>query len=76
MFFATSLLVMGLILLVYGADRLVYSAAALSRTPGFAPGLIGSGMLPAANILSRRDGMILLPAAIGYIAAYFTVLFI
>src|SRR5471030_2418918 len=41
MFFATSLLVIGLILLVYGADRLVYSAAIISRSLGVAPWLIG-----------------------------------
>ncbi|WP_413736860.1 calcium/sodium antiporter [Sodalis sp. RH21] len=41
MFFATSLLVIGLILLVYGADRLVYSAAVISRSLGVAPWLIG-----------------------------------
>ena len=142
MFFATSLLVVGLILLVYGADRLVYSAAVLSRSLGVAPWLIGCtvvafgtslpelmisvtaaqnhqldmavgniigsnitnillivggaalfsplafnsdivrrelplmlgatalcGLLFADNILGRRDGMILLLAAIGYIAA-------
>lgn len=39
--FATSLLIIGLILLVYGVDRLVYSAAVLSRSLGFAPWLIG-----------------------------------
>ncbi|WP_406706009.1 calcium/sodium antiporter [Sodalis sp.] len=41
MLFATSLLIIGLILLVYGADRLVYSAAVLSRSLGVAPWLIG-----------------------------------
>lgn len=41
MLFATSLLIIGLILLVYGADRLVYSVAALSRSLGVAPWLIG-----------------------------------
>lgn len=41
MFFATSLLVIGLILLVYGADRLVYSAAVIGRSLGMAPWLIG-----------------------------------
>ncbi|NDL63540.1 calcium/sodium antiporter [Acerihabitans arboris] len=41
MFFATSLLVIGLILLVYGADRLVYSAAVIGRSLGIAPWLIG-----------------------------------
>ncbi|WP_213990879.1 calcium/sodium antiporter [Sodalis sp. dw_96] len=142
MFLTTSLLVIGFILLVYGADRLVYSAAVLGRSLGIAPWLIGCtvvsfgtslpelmisvtaalnhendlavgniigsnitnilliiggaalfrpitfhsdilrrelpllmiatalcGMLLADNILSRRDGMILLLAAAGYIAA-------
>ncbi|XBS69385.1 calcium/sodium antiporter [Acerihabitans sp. KWT182] len=142
MFFATSLLVIGLILLVYGADRLVYSAAVLSRSLGIAPRIIGCtvvsfgtslpelmisitaalnhendlavsnvigsniinillviggaalfkpisfhsttlrrelpllltatalcGALLADNILSRRDGMILLLAAVGYLVA-------
>ncbi|AHF72906.1 inner membrane protein YrbG predicted calcium/sodium:proton antiporter [Candidatus Sodalis pierantonius str. SOPE] len=41
MLFATSLLIIGLILLVYGADRLVYSAAVLSRSLGVAPWLVG-----------------------------------
>lgn len=41
MLFATSLCIIGLILLVYGADRLVYSAAVLSRSLGVAPWLIG-----------------------------------
>lgn len=41
MLFATSLFIIGLILLVYGADRLVYSAAVLSRSLGVAPWLIG-----------------------------------
>lgn len=41
MLFAISLLVVGLILLVYGADRLVYSAAVISRSLGIAPWLIG-----------------------------------
>ncbi|TCV98770.1 calcium/sodium antiporter [Biostraticola tofi] len=41
MIFAVSLLIIGLILLVYGADRLVYSAAVISRSLGMPPWLIG-----------------------------------
>lgn len=41
MLVATALLVIGLILLVYGADRLVFSAAILSRALGIPPLIIG-----------------------------------
>lgn len=41
MLVATALLVIGLILLVYGADRLVFSAAILSRSLGIPPLIIG-----------------------------------
>lgn len=41
MFVATALLFIGLILLAYGADRLVFSAAILSRSFGIPPLIIG-----------------------------------
>ncbi|QDY40754.1 calcium/sodium antiporter [Candidatus Pantoea soli] len=41
MFVATALLFIGLILLVYGADRLVFSAAILCRSFGIPPLIIG-----------------------------------
>ena len=41
MFVATALLFIGLLLLVYGADRLVFSAAILSRSFGIPPLIIG-----------------------------------
>ncbi|OSM97434.1 MULTISPECIES: calcium/sodium antiporter [Lonsdalea] len=41
MFFATVLLIVGLILLVYGADRLVYGAAVLARSFAVPPMVIG-----------------------------------
>lgn len=51
MFFATSLLVIGLILLVYGADRLVYSAAVIGRSLGMAPWLIGCTLVALGTSL-------------------------
>ncbi|MFJ5510023.1 calcium/sodium antiporter [Pectobacterium jejuense] len=41
MLFATLLLFVGLLLLVYGADRLVYGAAVLARSLGLPPFVIG-----------------------------------
>lgn len=41
MLLATALLVIGLVLLVYGADRLVFSAAILCRSLGIPPIIIG-----------------------------------
>ncbi|UPT57634.1 calcium/sodium antiporter [Dickeya zeae] len=41
MLFATVLLIVGLLLLVYGADRVVYGAAVLARTLGVPPMIIG-----------------------------------
>ncbi|MEH2920736.1 calcium/sodium antiporter [Samsonia erythrinae] len=41
MLFATLLLCIGLLLLVYGADRLVYGAAVLARSLGLPPFVIG-----------------------------------
>ncbi|QKJ85467.1 Calcium/sodium:proton antiporter [Paramixta manurensis] len=41
MLLATALLVIGLVLLVYGADRLVFSAAILCRSVGVPPLIIG-----------------------------------
>lgn len=41
MLLATALLVIGLVLLVYGADRLVFSAAILCRSLGIPPLIIG-----------------------------------
>ena len=41
MFVATALLFIGLILLAYGADRLVFSAAILCRSFGIPPLIIG-----------------------------------
>lgn len=41
MLVATALLIIGLILLVYGADRLVFSAAILCRASGIPPLIIG-----------------------------------
>ncbi|WP_034917289.1 calcium/sodium antiporter [Erwinia sp. 9145] len=41
MFVATALLIIGLVLLVYGADRLVFSAAILCRSLGIPPLIIG-----------------------------------
>lgn len=41
MLFAMVLLVIGLLLVVYGADRLVFSAAILCRSIGFSPLIIG-----------------------------------
>lgn len=41
MLLATALLVIGLVLLVYGADRLVFSAAILCRSMGIPPLIIG-----------------------------------
>ena len=41
MFVAAALLIIGLILLAYGADRLVFSAAILCRSFGIPPLIIG-----------------------------------
>lgn len=41
MLVATALLIIGLVLLVYGADRLVFSAAILCRSLGIPPLIIG-----------------------------------
>ncbi|MEM6161683.1 calcium/sodium antiporter [Erwinia sp. P6884] len=41
MLVATALLIIGLVLLVYGADRLIYSAAILCRASGIPPLIIG-----------------------------------
>ncbi len=41
MFVATALLIIGLLLLAYGADRLVFSAAILCRSFGIPPLIIG-----------------------------------
>ncbi|MCK8387224.1 calcium/sodium antiporter, partial [Erwinia amylovora] len=41
MLVATALLIIGLVVLVYGADRLVFSAAILCRSLGIPPLIIG-----------------------------------
>ncbi|QWA11810.1 calcium/sodium antiporter [Sodalis ligni] len=64
MFLTTSLLIIGLILLVYGADRLVYSAAVLSRSLGIAPWLIGCTVVSLGTSLPEL--MISVTAALNH----------
>lgn len=53
MLLATALLIIGLLLVVYGADRLVFAASILCRNFGIPPIIIGMTVVSIGTSLPR-----------------------